>query len=628
MDDLYLDWSMWLREQQHRAVNILLGSILLLGLFGLAVSIWSLISSRSYSSNLPVYLLAYLLVLVLFLMRRVQDEWRVLGFVIIMYAFGAYSFLAGWLVSSGRVILLALVVVSALLVKPWAGLVAVLTGLLTYTAFAAAYGQGWLSLRPLPNPVTFPPMVMEGVGFAICMAIVVGSLWFFEQSLKAATRANAQAQAARALLAERAAQLEAANWLLDRRAEALAAANELVRDITSLLDLPSLLDRVPGLIGERFGYGYAALYLLEGAEKQPALRSAFSGRGRQSQVEAHSQSLAGERRIAAAVAGSSPRLRASRLAGEMAIESSPAERPPSAAFSQLALPLRARGQVIGVLEIHSEDAQDFGEEETKVLSLLADQVALAISNARLFECAQDREVLEELVNQRTAQFEAANQELASFSYSVSHDLRAPLRAIDGFSLALLEDYGPQLDDEALSYLRRVRQSAQNMAGLIDGLLRLSRLTRAEMVYQTVDLSAIAVDVVRSLRAANPERRAQFRIEPGLEVQGDVDLLQVLVQNLLENAWKFTSQQPEAHIDFGVEQIEGERAFFVRDDGAGFDMAYVDRLFGAFQRLHRVDEFPGSGIGLATAQRIVHRHGGRIWAVGHAGQGATFYFVLG
>ncbi|MBN1148869.1 MAG: GAF domain-containing protein [Anaerolineales bacterium] len=614
MDDLRQDWSVWLRAQRRRAIDLLLGLILLLGLLGLSVSIWSLFY-HGYTSNLLIYSLAYLYILALFLLRRVQDEWRVLGFVLILFAFAAYSFYSGWLVSSGRVYLLALIVVSTLMVRPMAGLLAALSSMLTFVLFAVAYGLGWLSLRPLPDPVTVPPMILEGVGFSMCIVIVASSLWFFEQSMKAATQANAQAQAARALLAERAEQLEAANQLLDRRAEALQAAIQVARDATSILDLPSLLDQVAALVARRFAYPFTAFYLAADPDQKLALRSTFP-------AKASSQPAAIGELVAAAAASGQPQLRAGSY-----LETQSTNPTATDTIAQLALPMRARERVIGVLEVHAAGAQVFGDEESKVLSLLADQIALAISNAQLFESAQDREVLEELVRQRTAQLEAANIELESFSYSVSHDLRAPLRAIDGFSAAIIEDYAQVLPAEAQGYLQRVRRSAQNMASLIDGLLRLSRLTRAAMIIETVDLSALVLEITRGLQSANPERQAEFRIQPGLEAQGDASLLQLLMQNLLENAWKFTSQRPQALIEFGVEQVEGQRAFYVRDNGVGFDMAYAEKLFGPFQRLHRADEFPGSGIGLATVRRIVQRHGGRIWAVGAVDQGATFYFSL-
>jgi len=244
--------------------------------------------------------------------------------------------------------------------------------------------------------------------------------------------------------------------------------------------------------------------------------------------------------------------------------------------------------------------------------------------------------LEQRVAQRTAQLEAANKELEAFAYSVSHDLRAPLRSIDGFSRVLLEDHGPVLGDDGMDCLQRVRRASQRMAKLIDDLLKLSRLTRMDMRSERVDLSALAHSIAKDLQKTDPRRGVEFVITPGLTANGDPDLLSVVLENLLGNGWKFTQKRALALIELGVTQAPrpkglpqtDEPVYFVRDNGAGFDMAYVDKLFGAFQRLHANDEFAGTGVGLATVQRIIHRHGGRISAEGSVGEGATFYFTIG
>jgi PAS domain S-box-containing protein len=235
--------------------------------------------------------------------------------------------------------------------------------------------------------------------------------------------------------------------------------------------------------------------------------------------------------------------------------------------------------------------------------------------------------LESRVAERTRDLSNANKELESFSYSVSHDLRAPLRSIDGFSLALLEDCGEKLDEAGKAHLQRIRAAAQRMSLLIDDLLNLSRVTRVRLNSQVFDLSAVVAAAAAELQATQPERKVAWKIQPDLSVTGDSQLLQVAIENLVNNAWKFTSRRPVASIEFGKAQSHGTSAFFVKDNGAGFDLAYADRLFGAFQRLHLATEFPGTGVGLATVQRVVHRHGGRIWAESAVDQGATFYFTL-
>ena len=238
-----------------------------------------------------------------------------------------------------------------------------------------------------------------------------------------------------------------------------------------------------------------------------------------------------------------------------------------------------------------------------------------------------RRETEATLRQYAASLEVSNKELDAFAYSVSHDLRAPLRSIDGFSHVLLEDYGAVLDETARGYLDRVRGASQRMGALIDDMLKLSRITRAELRPETVDLSHMAEEIAREIRGTAPDRRAVFEIEPGLEAQGDRRLLQVVLQNLLGNSWKYSVRRDEARIQLTTVQVNGERAFVVRDNGAGFDMKYVDKLFGEFQRLHTDAEFDGTGVGLATVRRIVLRHGGRIWAEGVVDEGASFYFTL-
>ncbi len=236
--------------------------------------------------------------------------------------------------------------------------------------------------------------------------------------------------------------------------------------------------------------------------------------------------------------------------------------------------------------------------------------------------------LNEILRQQKEAAENANRELESFSYSVSHDLRAPLRSIDGFSQILLEDYAEALDEGGKKYLRYVVESAQRMGQLIDDLLGLARVSRADISRVEVDMTSLVSGICDRLRASCPERVCAFAIQSGVRGTGDARLLAVLLENLLGNAWKFTSKRTKAEIAFGSEERGGTTAYFVRDNGAGFDMTYANRLFGAFQRLHSATEFEGTGIGLATVQRVVNRHDGRVWAEGKLDSGASFYFTLG
>lgn len=235
--------------------------------------------------------------------------------------------------------------------------------------------------------------------------------------------------------------------------------------------------------------------------------------------------------------------------------------------------------------------------------------------------------LEQRVKERTAELTAANRELESFAYSISHDLRGPLRGIDGFSHMLREEYGGKIDEQGRGYIERVRKAVQRMGTLIDDILELSRVTRREMHRTQVDLSRLATELVEEISRARAGRRVNTVISPGCQATGDPQLLRLLLQNLLENAWKYTGWNPAAQVEFGCESAEGKPVYFVKDNGVGFDMQHTRHLFAPFQRLHTPEEFEGSGIGLATVARIVDRHGGRIWAESKPGKGTTFRFTL-
>lgn len=243
------------------------------------------------------------------------------------------------------------------------------------------------------------------------------------------------------------------------------------------------------------------------------------------------------------------------------------------------------------------------------------------------ELAQYRDHLEDLVASRTAALLSSNQELEAFSYSVSHDLRAPLRSINGFSQIMLDEYGDRLDEAGKGYLHRIRGASRRMGELIDDLLKLSRIGRAELHVETVDLSAMARSIADTLQQNQPERRVELVIQSDVVVRGDKFLLAIALENLLGNAWKFTARQSPARIEFGVLYQDGQPVHFVRDNGEGFDMQYAEKLFAPFQRLHSESDYPGTGIGLSTVQRVIQRHGGRIWATAEMHRGATFYFTL-
>jgi signal transduction histidine kinase len=298
--------------------------------------------------------------------------------------------------------------------------------------------------------------------------------------------------------------------------------------------------------------------------------------------------------------------------------------------SAVLVPLIVQKQIIGGLSASGKvGGGSFTTRDMELLTLFANQVSIAIENARLLNDVNNLVTsLEVRVAERTAELQVANQELEAFSYSVSHDLRAPLRSINGFSQALLEDFGERLNDEGRGYLQRLRANAVQMGELIDAMLLLSRVTRSDLVKQQVDLSEMAQSVAGKLAEADPGRATQWVIAPSLTAQGDANLLHVLLDNLLSNAWKYSGKTAQPQIEFGITRLDDQHCYFVRDNGAGFDMAKAAKLFKPFQRLHAEREFAGTGIGLATVQRIVNRHGGWVKAEAAPGKGAVFYFNLG
>ena len=294
---------------------------------------------------------------------------------------------------------------------------------------------------------------------------------------------------------------------------------------------------------------------------------------------------------------------------------------------ELAVPVIRNQKVMAILGVGNKPT-DYIQADIEAASLLADLGWEIAERKRSEEEIHSLNAkLEERIQKRTAQLTLANQELEAFSYSVSHDLRSPLRAIDGFSQILLEDYRDKLDAEGLDSLQRVRAASQRMGRLIDDLLQLSRYARSELRQASVDLSALVCAVADDLQRLAPERRVDFVIADNVVAMADPTLIRVVLENLLGNAWKFTAKQPAAKIEFGTLRVGDESAFFVRDNGAGFDMDYAPKLFNAFERLHSIAEFPGTGIGLANVQRLIRRHSGRVWAEGKVSEGATFYFTL-
>ena len=297
--------------------------------------------------------------------------------------------------------------------------------------------------------------------------------------------------------------------------------------------------------------------------------------------------------------------------------------------SAIIVPLNSRDKIYGVLTlVLSDSGRLFVEKDLEFAVELGRRTTLAIENAKLYNELQNSNIeLESKVEQRTMELLLINKELEAFSYSVSHDLRAPLRSIDGFSNKILKDYGNLFDDQGKDYFMRVKNASQHMGHLIDDLIKLSRISRIEMNRKEINLSALGQSITDELAASNPERIVSFHIEEDMIALGDPNLIQIALQNLLDNAWKYSKNQPSTIIEFGTIKKNKQITYFIRDNGVGFDMKYADKLFGAFQRLHSHSEFEGTGIGLATVQRIIRRHKGTIWVDSEVNKGTTFFFTL-
>ncbi|HEY4056022.1 MAG TPA: GAF domain-containing protein [Kofleriaceae bacterium] len=393
-------------------------------------------------------------------------------------------------------------------------------------------------------------------------------------------------------------------------------------------NLQNLLDSIVWTLGREFCAG-AVLQLVETARQQLQMAAIFEpDRTRRDALKKH---------LADVVIRPGVGLPGMVLASRAALRIERVEREPLgtrvqpgkeelvatlSGTSLLSVPLISRGNVIGVLTMfRSPNTAAFTLADEQLGQDFADRAALAVENAQMY--AQ----LEQRVAARTRELQEANRDLESFSYSVAHDLRAPLRALGHFAVALAEDQADRLDDKGRDYIQRIQRAGEQMTQITEALLSLARMTRKEIMRERVDLGELATTIVDPLRTGEPERHVDLVVPRGLVVEGDTSLLRALFENLLGNAWKFTRGKDPARIELGSELVGADRIYFVRDNGAGFDPRFTDKLFAPFQRLHSAHEFEGSGIGLATAAKIVQRHGGRIWAEGRVGEGATMRFTL-
>ena len=412
----------------------------------------------------------------------------------------------------------------------------------------------------------------------------------------------------------------------------LELLNNAERDLASMMDLRSAVQAVTDagtqIIGASFGAFFynvtddngesLMLHTLSGAP-----RSAFEQFGNPRATDLFGPTFRGEPAILIDDVMKDPRY--GRRGPHYGM---PSGHPSVRSF--LSVPVVSRsGEVIGGLFFGHPQPGMFTDRSKRMMEGMAAQAAITIDNTRLYEAINKLNTqLEDRVQRRTQQLQAANDELEAFSYSVSHDLRSPLNTINGFSQLLLKSDGERLSEKGKHYLARIRASSTKMGALIDGLLSLAKLSKITLNRSDVDLTAMSYKLVEELRDPEPDRVVEINIQADLKINGDPDMVTVIMQNLIGNAWKYSSKTPHARIDIGSEATaEGVKCIFVRDNGAGFDMAYAEKLFEVYQRLHRDTEFAGMGIGLANVKRVIERHGGRIWAYAATGEGATFRFTL-
>lgn len=485
--------------------------------------------------------------------------------------------------------------------------------------FAIAVGLGIYALASYA-PIDHIVWVVGGIGLLLVAPLTGFGVWVSGKLV----RESEELRRAREAL-NRSAEVS------NQRAKALQSLVDAARELTGGTNLDRLLEQTLDAARSLTGARYAALGVFDETGEQLAR---FITLGIDAATREAIGTLPTGRGLLGRLDGEKDVARLKDLSRHPASVGFPLHHPSMRSF--LGAVIRTHGRLFGRLYLtEKEGAEEFTDIDEQVIMGLASLAGEAIEDAVLMRQLRAVEgdlrklnaELELRVHQRTAELEVANKELEAFSYSVAHDLRAPLRSIVGFSQALLEEYSGKLDEEGHDYLGRIKRAGERMFDLIEDFLILSHITRAELHRKSVNLTELARSIVETLQGADPERRVEVVIQEGLWAAGDPELLRVVLENLLGNAWKFTRKRTQARIEFGIMHHEGQPTYVVRDNGAGFDMAYADKLFSPFQRLHPPTEFEGTGIGLATVQRVVHRHGGRAWAEGAVGQGATVYFTL-
>jgi PAS domain S-box-containing protein len=577
--EIHTDWTIWLKQQQRIVIDFLSRFVLILGSIGLLLTLQRVLSERIVTFNTIYYVLSYVLLLILFRVRKVSDIWRSIGFLLLLYVFGSLALYTGWLVGGGRTFLLTMIVVSAVLISPRAGLYTAVLVALTFALFALAFSSGWLTLRPLPDPTTPTPVVFESLGFAMNVLMVAGGLWFFGKALMAADQASREAQEAHFALDAKTRELEVANQLIARQSEeALRQSESRTR---------ALLEAIPDMIFEMDSQG-RILHFVPSSTIRPLVPP-------------------------------------NEFLGKNISQVMPADVTAQTMFHIQRTLDTATLQVFDYMLPSGDENKYY---EASVIRKDAETVIAMVRDITIRKWAQTER--EEMINQLEKQkkeLEDKNAELTQFTYTVSHDLKSPLVTISGFLGYIEQDAASGNLDRLRDDTQRIQAAVNKMHALLTELLELSRIGRMMNAPVNVSFQNLINDAMDILHGQIENRPITFLIEQGLPiVHGDRQRLTEILQNLIDNAIKYMGDQPKPCIEIGQRgEQDGKAVLFVKDNGIGIAPEYHERIFGLFNKLDARSE--GTGVGLALVKRIVEFHGGKIWVESEVGKGSTFYFTL-
>jgi len=577
--ETHTDWTIWLKQQQRIVINFLSRFILILGLIALMIILGRVVRERTITFNTIYYVLAYTFLLVLFLVRQVPDIWRSFGFMLLLYAFGTLALYSGWLAGGGRVFLLALIVVSAVLFSPRVGLYTAGLVLLTYSLFGLAFSRGWLELQSLPDATTPTPIIFEGIGYAMNILMVAGGLWFFGKALMASDRANHEAQEARAALDVKTKELELANEVIAKQSEeALRQSESRTR---------ALLEAIPDMIFEMDRDGKILNFVPSSTINPLMPPEQFLGR--------HISQI----------------------------------MPPD--VTQQTMFNIERTLASGMLQVFEYKFPAESKNKYFEASIIKNDAKTVIAMVRDITVRKwaetEREELINILEKQKVELEEKNAELTQFTYTVSHDLKSPLVTINGY-LGYLEQDAISGNIERLKKdTQRIQEAVNKMHKLLTELLELSRIGRMMNQPEDVPFNTLVNDAMDIVHGQIEKQNITVRTQPNLPlVRGDRQRLTEVLQNLIDNAAKYMGDQSTPLIEIGQQgEQDGKLVFFVKDNGIGIAPEYYERIFGLFNKLDAKSE--GTGVGLALVKRIIEFHGGRIWVESELRKGSTFYFTL-